>query len=89
LLLVVPISVFLVSLKLVQRSLVSVPVSVPVSLWFRTTSTFPQVPIITTNMVDIEEISEEKSPEGALAYMVEFVFPQDTDTLLSFLNSMG
>jgi hypothetical protein len=40
-------------------------------------------------MVDIEEISEEKSPQGGLACMVEFVFPQDTDILLSFFEFHG
>ena len=37
-------------------------------------------------MVDFEELSKDMSPHGALAYMVEFVFPQDTDTLLSFFE---
>jgi hypothetical protein len=29
------------------------------------------------------------SPQGSLAYMVEFVFPEDTDTLLSYFEFYG
>jgi hypothetical protein len=40
-------------------------------------------------MVDFEELSEDMIPQGDLAYMVELVFPQDTDTLLSFFEFYG
>jgi hypothetical protein len=37
-------------------------------------------------MVDIEERSSVTSSEGALAYLIEFVFPKDQDILLSFFK---
>jgi hypothetical protein len=40
-------------------------------------------------MVDIEELSEDKSSQGALTYIVEFVFPKDTEILLSFFEYNG
>jgi hypothetical protein len=45
-------------------------------------------PVIAT-MVDIEELDEYMSPEGALAYLDEFVFPKETDILLSFFEYNG
>jgi hypothetical protein len=40
-------------------------------------------------MVDIEELSSGTSSEGALAYLIEFVFPKDQDILLSFFQYNG
>jgi hypothetical protein len=40
-------------------------------------------------MVDFEELSKDMIPQGDLAYMVELVFPQDTDTLLSVFRFHG
>jgi hypothetical protein len=40
-------------------------------------------------MVGIEEISTGTSSEGALAYLIEFVFPKDQDILLSFIEYNG
>jgi hypothetical protein len=45
-------------------------------------------PVIAT-MADIEELDEGMSPEGALAYSVEFVFPKETDKFLSFFEYNG
>ena len=43
----------------------------------------------TPTMVDIEELDEDMSSQGALAYLVEFVFPKETDILLSFFEYNG
>ena len=40
-------------------------------------------------MVDIEELDEDMSSQGALAYMVEFVFPKETDVLIDFFDYNG
>jgi hypothetical protein len=40
-------------------------------------------------MVDIEERSASTSSEGALAYLIEFVFPKDQAILLSFFKYNG
>jgi hypothetical protein len=56
--------------------------------WFQYIMTSNPSPVIAT-MVDIEELDEDLSPEGALAYLVEFVFPKETDILLSFFEYNG
>jgi hypothetical protein len=40
-------------------------------------------------MVDIEELKSGTSSEGALAYLIEFVFPKDQDILISFFEYNG
>jgi hypothetical protein len=45
--------------------------------------------LMIATVVDIEELDEDMSPEGALEYLVEFVFPKETDILLSFFKYIG
>jgi hypothetical protein len=75
------------SLKLVQRYLVLVFVFGLLFLVSTQIDIKPS-PVIDT-MVEIEELDEDMSPEGALEYLVEFVFPKETDIPLTFFEYNG
>jgi hypothetical protein len=51
--------------------------------------TFEQIQDMSTNMVSFEEVHKDMTAEGALAYLLEHVFPSDTDSLLAYCEYHG